>query len=151
MSTTIRNLLKSSGHIIGAVASVLTIGSIMQDFNNKSLKTKYELEISRNRELESKVTELLENKITDEENKNKIIEIVTRKSNSVELVRSDVNKIQELNTNLNKPDLNDETKENLINQLNEHVGKLNIDMNKVNGDLSDIIEIIKGSGTSNQY
>jgi len=32
MSTTIKNLFKSSGRVIGTVASVLTIGSIMQDF-----------------------------------------------------------------------------------------------------------------------
>jgi hypothetical protein len=148
MSTTIKNLFKSSGRYIGTVASVITIGEFV---NNRSLKVQYEAELNKNRELENKITELLENKITDDENKSKILELVNRRSNSIDIVRNDVNKIQELelNTNLAKPDLNDDTKEIISNQLSEQVNKLTGDMGKVNNDLSDIIDLV--TKTSSKY
>jgi hypothetical protein len=48
--------------------------------------------------------------------KNQIIEALTRRSSSIEIVRDDVTKLKDISTNLNKIDINDQTKENLTNE-----------------------------------
>jgi hypothetical protein len=152
MKTTLKNILTKSGKFVGTLASFITIENLIRDLRDQNVKVKYESVLNRNKELESKVINLLEDKIINEENKGKILELVNRRSNSLEIVREDVNKLQELNSNLTNTKLNDEVKENLTNQINQNLEKLSTNINKDNNNLSDLIEFINnlnsGSGSS---
>jgi len=143
----LRNLLTKSGKYIGGVASLVTIDGYIRDIRDKNIKVKYEAELTRNTELENKIQSLLEDKILNEENKNKVLEVVSRRSHSLDIVRNDLNKI-ELGDNY-KSDLNEQTKENITTELNEQIGNLSVNINKVNNDLSDLIDLIMES--SNKY
>jgi hypothetical protein len=113
---TIKNILKKTGSYVTGIATLMTIESYIKNINNQDLKNKYNTQLERNNELENQVHQLLENQIFEEENKNQIIEVVTRRSNSIDIVRNDINKIHEINTNLNNKELNNQTRDNLTNE-----------------------------------
>jgi len=151
MKTSIKNILKNTDKYIASVASLITIDDYIKKIKDQNLRDKYESQINRNNQLEDQIVSLLENQISEENNKNKIIEIVSRRSNSLDIVRNDVTKIQEISNNLNNTNINDQIRENLTNQLNQQVNKLNTDINEVNNNLDKLIEIITKSSSSNNF
>jgi|ERR1700730_14474772 len=147
MKTTLKSLLSKSGKFVGTVASFITIENLFRDLRDQNTTVKYEAILDRNKELENKIVNLLEDKVVNEENKSKILELVNRRSNSLDIVRDDVKKIQELNSNLTKPDLNADVKENLTNQINQNLEQLSTNINKDNINLSELIDFIKNLGS----
>jgi len=148
MKTTLKNFITKSGKYVATAASIITVEGFIRDLRNQNVKVKYETELNRNRELEDRINSLLENKIIDEGNKTKVMELVSRRSNSLEIVREDVKKIQELKTSLSNSNLTDDVKNTLNEHLNKQIDKLSTDINHVNGDLSELLELIKNLGSS---
>lgn len=65
MNQTLKHILKISGQYFTGAATVLSIYSFAKGIKDDNLRAKYELELNKNRLLEDRVNELLENKITD--------------------------------------------------------------------------------------
>jgi len=83
MKTTLKNILTKSGKFVGTLASFITIENLIRDLRDQNVKVKYESVLNRNKELENKVINLLEDKVINEENKGKILELVNIRSNSL--------------------------------------------------------------------
>jgi hypothetical protein len=143
----IKSIFSKTGKFVGTVASFITIENLFRYLRDHNTKVKYEAILDRNKELESKIVNLLEDKVVNEENKSKILELVNRRSNSLDIVREDVKKIQELNSNLSKPDLNIDVKENLTNQINQNLDNLSTNINRDNINLSELIDFINNLGS----
>jgi hypothetical protein len=151
MITTLKSLLTKSGKFVGTITSFIIIENLFRDLRDQNTKIKYDSILNRNKKLENKVVNLLEDKVVNEENKSKILELVNRRSNSLDIVRDDVKKIKELNSNLSKPNLNADIKENLANQINQNLEQLTTNINKDNINLSELIEFINNLGSGSGF
>jgi len=148
MKTALKHFLSKSSKFVGTIASFITIENLIRDIKDQNTKLKYENVLDRNKELENKVVTLLEDKVINEEHKSKILELVHKRSNSLEIVREDVNKIQELNSKIANTELNTEVKESLTKEINKNLDSLSKNLDKDNINLSDLIEFINNLGSN---
>lgn len=148
MKTALKHFLSKSSKFVGTIASFITIENLIRDIKDQNTKLKYENVLDRNKELENKVVTLLEDKVINEEHKSKILELVHKRSNSLDIVREDVNKIQELNSKIANTELNTEVKESLTKEINKNLDSLSKNLDKDNINLSDLIEFINNLGSN---
>jgi hypothetical protein len=149
MNTTLKQILQKSGKFITTSVSMISLYTFAKGLKDNKLQEKYESELLKNRNLESKVIELLDNKVTQEEAKNRILAAVNRRSESLDLARTEINKIEEIHSNLSKSELPEDTRESLVTELNNHLSKLTNNLSKGNDNLEEIIDNVLGSNSNN--
>jgi hypothetical protein len=145
MGNRLKNLINSTGKYLTIAVGVMSVDGYIKTIKNDSLRQRYEAEITRNRQLEGKVNELLENQISQEEVKTKIVEAVARRSQSLDLAKDEAVKILEISKDLNKTDITESARKDLSTKLNEHVETLSDNISVVNKKLSELIDLVTGS------
>ena len=147
MNTTLKQILQKSGKFITTSVSMISLYTFAKGLKDNKLQEKYESELLKNRILENKIIDLLDNKVTQEETKNRIIAAVNSRSESLELARTEINKLEEINSNLSKSELSENIRENLVTKLNDHLNTLSENLS--NDNLKEIIDNVLGSNSNN--
>lgn len=153
MNSTLKNILTNASKYLSLPLAALTIDGYIETLKNKTVIKKYETELNRNKELQDKVTSLYEDKVTGEGIKTQIIETATRRSESLDLAKNEVKEIKQISADLKNSNLNEESRSNLIDKLDNQVDKFSDTLTEANNHLEKIIKIITspkdGSSTNN--
>jgi hypothetical protein len=147
----LKSLIERAGKYLTLPLGILTIDSYIRGLNIENLRNRYETELRRNRELENKVNDLLEEQINKEEMKTQLMDKVTRRSESLDLVQSEAENIRKISAQLNQSNISEEIRENLSDKLNNHVSNLSDNLSSANDKLKEIIDLITGSGSSSKF
>jgi hypothetical protein len=149
MSTRIKENFKTTGSYLGTIGGLIAIDGYIKDILNQDVKKQCQTLLAKNRELENRITEWQNYQMNSEANQNKVLEWINRRSNSIEIVREDVNQMQTMKTHLAQSDITEQEKEILMNQWNQKWDKISHEIQNVNTDLTEWVELILKS--SNKY
>jgi|SRR5882672_3044889 len=152
--TTLKQLINKTGKYFSIGVGLLTIDSYIRDVKNNKLLENYNKVVDRNRLLEDKFNKLLENKISTEETKIKIVEALVKRKESLDIVRDEINSIKEINKSLEIA-VEEETRNNIISEINSKINNLSQNINFSNNKLSEIIDTIlnnnSGEGSNSMF
>jgi hypothetical protein len=143
---TLKQLINKTGEIFTGGVGLLTVDGYVRNFKDKKLLERYNFELDRNRMLEEKLNTMMENQITQEETKVKVIDALVSRKESLDVVREDVKSMTELKDNLTKT-IEDDTRENLISMLSQNLNNISEKIGKSNDKLSEVIDMLFNSGS----
>jgi hypothetical protein len=124
---TLKQLINKTGKYFTGGVGLLTIDGYIRYFKDKKLLERYNFELDRNRMLDA---------------------LVSRKE-SLDIVREDVKSMTEIKYNLTNT-IEDDTRDNLISMLSPNLNNIAENIGKSNDKLSDVIDLLFNSGSGSK-
>ena len=151
---TLKQLINKTGKYFAGGVGLLSVNGYIRNLKDKKLLERYNFELDRNRMLEEKLNTMMENQISQEETKVKVIDALVSRKESLDIVREDVKSIIEIKDNLINR-IEDDTRDNLISMLSQKLNNISENIGKSNDKLSEVKDLFfnscSGSGSNFLY